>query len=461
MQDLSAGPLPANISREAAEKEMHVIDHDGKIYKNIDAVFKIVEEYPRLAWLARVGRWPGIKHVLSMGYTFVAKNRHVMSGAASRLYWTKFVLGISFISGILLSAPLWLSERRFPLSPLFAGLSIGYPYDFILAAGLLGALMAIIFSSQPRRYIYVLAGLLVVAALLDQMRWQPWVYQYGAMLLALSFFSWRASDKNVQPILNVCRLIVATIYIWSGLHKVNEAFIHDIFPWMLQPITSHLPVALHPYLQATGVMIPIVEMSIGIALLTSKFRNLAVLAAVGMHLSILALLGPFGQNWNSVVWPWNIAMILFNIILFWNIAPVHFRKLVWNRNFAYHGVVLVMFGLLPVFSLFGKWDNYLSSALYSGDIAKAVLTIRPEDSTTFHKNALSGSQSNQDGELAIPISSWSFTALNVPPYPEARVYKDIARQACQDGASSLKLVVERPQTIWQPGFIEQYGCAEL
>ena len=42
--------------RGAAEKEIHVIDTDGRIYKNADAILKVLEENPKLAWLARLGR---------------------------------------------------------------------------------------------------------------------------------------------------------------------------------------------------------------------------------------------------------------------------------------------------------------------------------------------------------------------------------------------------------------------
>ena len=462
LSDLTSDALPAQVSRTAAEKEIHVIDSDGTIYKNSEAVLKILEEYPRYAWLVRIGRWPGLRQLLALAYGLVARNRHFIAGPAGRLYWTKVVLGISFLSGILISLQLWLGERAFPLAPVIGWLSLPHPYDYLLAGGLVATLGAIVISSKPRRYIFLLMVLVLVAGLLDQMRWQPWVYQYAAMLLALGLFSWRAGDKsNIQSVLNVCRLVIATTYIWSGLHKLNPAFINEVFPWMLQPVTNILPESLHAYLYASAVFIPIVETGIGIALLTNKFRNLAVAAAIGMHLSILALLGPVGQGWNSVVWPWNLAMIAFDILLFWNIGAVPLKKLVWNRKFAYHGVILVLFGLLPLLSLGGYYDKYLSSALYSGDIPRATVYVSSSESAALPASALNDAESTRDGTMAVSITNWSFEALQVPPYPEPRIYRTVAGHLCTQGAPNLKLLIRQGQTPWQRGYAHSYDCDDL
>ena len=85
-------------------------------------------------------------------------------------------------------------------------------------------------------------GIVVVFCLLDQTRWQPWVYQYGFLLAALALFSWDSDDIDGQKrTLNVARLIVATTYIFSGLQKLNLNFINYDFPWIVEPITNALP----------------------------------------------------------------------------------------------------------------------------------------------------------------------------------------------------------------------------
>jgi len=75
-KDLTKDPLPQNISRSAAEREIHVIDANGKIYKNAEAILKILEEYPKWKFLVKLGRLPIIKQLLPIGYKLISANRH-------------------------------------------------------------------------------------------------------------------------------------------------------------------------------------------------------------------------------------------------------------------------------------------------------------------------------------------------------------------------------------------------
>ena len=78
-KDLTKDTLPQNISRSAAEKEIHVVDENGKIYKNAEAILKILEEYPKWKLIVAIGRLPIIKQLLPIGYRNIAANRHSIS----------------------------------------------------------------------------------------------------------------------------------------------------------------------------------------------------------------------------------------------------------------------------------------------------------------------------------------------------------------------------------------------
>ena len=79
-KDISKDQLPEGITKEAAMHDVHVIDADGHMYKGADAVIKIFEQYPRLRWLAAIGRLPGI-HLLAKGiYRVVEKTRYAIFG---------------------------------------------------------------------------------------------------------------------------------------------------------------------------------------------------------------------------------------------------------------------------------------------------------------------------------------------------------------------------------------------
>jgi len=78
-KDITTDPLPKNISKTAAMKEIHVVDENGKIYKNAEGILKILEEYPKWKFIVRLGRLPIIKQLLPIGYKFIASHRHSLS----------------------------------------------------------------------------------------------------------------------------------------------------------------------------------------------------------------------------------------------------------------------------------------------------------------------------------------------------------------------------------------------
>src|ERR1700733_9955673 len=85
---------------------------------------------------------------------------------------------LALLAGFALSPKLWLSSRLYPLTPVWLFLRpLGSPGDRILffatIALLIGSLV------RPRRPLLAASCvLLVLLALQDQSRWQPWFYQY-------------------------------------------------------------------------------------------------------------------------------------------------------------------------------------------------------------------------------------------------------------------------------------------
>jgi hypothetical protein len=401
-----------------------------------------------------------VKQILSIGYKFVSANRHLLC----RIFWLKVIVAGGLISGLLLSVKLWSGSRFFPFAPIFKNSpAIPFPLDIAVFALLLGLLAAVIVAPKPRKFIF--AALVVVATLTfcDQMRWQPWFYQYCFMLATLGLFPWNNTDtERREATLNTCRLIVASIYFYSGLQKVNPAFMGSEFPWIVEPIAKFFPVSLQISLFSLGVVVPFIEMGIGIGLLTQKYRKYTIALAIVMHAFMLFALGPLGHDWNSVVWPWNIAMTLFVIILFWRTENLSFQNILWVKNSPFQKVVFVLFAIMPAFSFFNLWDSYLSSTLYSGNTNSAQIYI--SDSV---RNRLPAEVQRYVAEVgpnknALDFFNWSFGELNVPPYPEARVYKDIARGICKyaDG-NNVVLIVNGKPTLFNRDHQSIYDCSNL
>ncbi|HMO02629.1 MAG TPA: hypothetical protein PKD37_03565 [Oligoflexia bacterium] len=63
----------------------------------------------------------------------------------------------------------------------------------------------------------------------------------------------------------------------------------------------------------------------------------------------------------------------------------------------------------------------------------------------------------------MPISDWAFAELNVPPYPEKRVFKRIAKNICKiaDEPREVELVM-RGRWSWFAIYDRQtLSCAQL
>jgi uncharacterized membrane protein YphA (DoxX/SURF4 family) len=289
-------------------------------------------------------------------------------------------------------------------------------------------------------------GIVVVFCLLDQTRWQPWIYQYGFLLAALALFSWDSDDVGGRAqALNIARLIVATTYIFSGLQKLNLNFINQDFPWIVEPITKAFPATSGP-LYALGIAAPFIQIGFGVGLLTRKFRRVSLILAVSMHAFILAMFGPFGHNWNDIVWPWTAAMASLDLLLFTNKQTFSVRDVLWGHRRPYHMCVFVLFAVLPFLSFFNLWDSYLSAALYSGNLTEATIyaTDKGRDSLPASIGAYLVHTSPDTNVLN--IQRWAIDDLNVLPYPETRVYKKIAKAVCehsQDSADFVLLVREQ------------------
>ncbi len=204
-------------------------------------------------------------------------------------------VALAFLAGLALSPRLWLSAgREYPLTPVAGWLpSAPSPLDAIWIAAL--ALALVVVAATRRARAPVVAALVLAGglALLDQSRWQPWAYQYFLMLAAIAVAGGRPSraDEDArggggglagEPALATAGLIVAAIYLWSGLSKAGAVFGEDVYPELLEPFFGG---PLPGVLAAGAYAVPMVEATIGVGLLRARGRPYAIVAAGGMHAS--------------------------------------------------------------------------------------------------------------------------------------------------------------------------------
>jgi hypothetical protein len=389
--------------------------------------------------------------------------------AITRLKYLRVVVTCSFISGLLLSQGLWFGiGRTFPRVPLLGGPRvIPFPVDSLLSILLVAVLVLSALSRNPRRHQAVAVALALLLIVLDQTRLQPWVYQYLIMLLVMA--GSRADDESdVALALASERLVVVALYFWSGAQKLNWSFGQEVLPGLLSHSGIRLPAALVPYLPLAGIGLALSEMMIGIALLIRRTRQGAVVLAVAMHLLVLLTL--VASLRNTVVWAWNLSMMLMVASLFWRstheavLASPH----VWRRRDALGFLtkaVMALCCVLPALSFMGWWDMYLSAALYSGNTPVAVMRISENVRAALPLAAGRQVFRTGRGDLMLPFYEWSMAEMNVPPYPEPRVYKQIARHICAsalDEQQGIELIIkERPSLMDGHYEVRRMDCPTL
>ena len=464
--DIQKGILLAGKSLKEMSQEIYVKESDGTLHRNADAILKIIGSFQKWRWVEWIGKLPIINWSLHIGYNIVAQNRHFLFGTASRLFWIKAVLCFGFVASILLSTKLWLSSRTYPFSPTIQGVpQIPFPFDYVILFTLLGCLILATFTRAFKHYLLGAIILVIVLVFLDQSRLQPWVYQYLVMLGCLMLYSWSFSDvEGKNYALNLCRFIIASIYLYSGLQKMNVNFFGNIFPWMIEPISNLFPITYLPSFYYFGLAVPWIEMSIGITLLSTRFRRVGITLATVMCVFVLWTLGGFGHNWNSVVWPWNVTLLLLVYLLFVNTKEVQVSDVlkIWRKSFGL--CVVVLFGVLPMTYFLNFWDAYTSWSLYSGTTNQAKVYVSDSLKERLPEYIKSFVSSDSDNRNVLSITDWSFKELNVPPYPESRIYKNITRQLCKKYAHNqedLVLLMSGRMTLYNNSGRQAFDCHQL
>jgi hypothetical protein len=374
---------------------------------------------------------------------------------ARRVAFLGRIAALAMIAGLLLSPNLWVSSRTYPLIPLFDFVPpLSYPLDYALF-GLFILLVSGVAVFGGRRVAgWFAVAAVVLAALLalqDISRLHPWFYQYSFMLAAVGLFG--LGRLSAEGALNTCRLIVAFTYLWSGLQKANESFVSMVYPWLIEPLAHHLPTNVHDALSYGAYAVPAIEAAIGLGLLVRPARKPAAVGAFLMHAFILLCLGPWGRDWNSVVWPWNLAMIAFVFILFWQPADNPRPKdiLLPRQSFSigtsFRVCVLILFAFMPLFSFFGLWDSYLSASLYSGNVKNAkVLTW------------------NGSAWTSTSIQDLSIKETGVPPYPEEYVFKTVfAKRWCDQSGppKSILWTTSKPDILTGARSAAVFRCQDV
>lgn len=367
-------------------------------------------------------------------------------------------VSIFFVLGIVMSYKLWISQRLFPVVPALDFLPIlPKPIDLIFAATLVGTLSWNVV--KPNKWsIRISVGVLLVLGLLDQMRWQPWVYLYLLMLIGFVVIDISRVKKEGKVLLSYLQIILIGVYFYSGFHKFNQSFLDVVYPMIM---SDFLGVTNQVFIEGTkflGILIPVIEVLIAVGLFTKKFRKIAAVFAWGTHLFIILYL-TIGLQHNYVVLPWNVLMMVMVYLLFFKQENKILLRPKTNKGLIIAGIILVWF--LPFWNVLGFWNHYFSFNLYSENLEDLYVGM---DQATF--DALDAEikahvilPEQENASPTLNVGGWAFEELNVPVIPEARVTNAISKKLCKsDMGANGTLSFNLFKRGKEPKLLERYGC---
>lgn len=331
---------------------------------------------------------------------------------------------------------LWTPQTMFPQIPFFEFL-IDVPgwVDWIAFGAILTGLIILLvkgrsWKNSSGNQLLVVGCLLfcvglIVSILLNQHRLQPWAYQ---LLIFITLFglaefenlpglNWDNRNPNrvvvtKEEMVKGMRLIVISIYVFSAISKFDYQFVHTTGLQILDTLfgfagqeTPNLSAKLKAGLV---LLFPVGELLVAFVLAFTRSRtilNLAIIAAVGIHVALILILGPLGLGHKPAVLIWNLLFAFQVVWLFWGSEcgpdPEDFdsadetdTSLSWTGGVAVSVCLFVL--LFPTTQWFGICDHWPAWQVYSPSSSRAKLINERS------------------------LSEWSLEELGVPVYPQSR-----------------------------------------
>lgn len=329
-----------------------------------------------------------------------------------------FVLSFGFLCSLAISYKAWFALSLFPKAN-FLPFEVPY-YVFQVLASLLIFLVFVQPFWFANRLVYRLILLLILSIfILDFGLIQPWAWMYFLFIWASSLFAkYYFKYKDLSPILAILKVLMASIYIFSGLLKIHPNFEAVALPYLLLPVTNYFWQYKTEIIQLFTIA-PYFEVVLGISLFVNGISKYSKFGLIALHLFILMMIGPLGNNHNMVVWPWNIQMI----ILLWLLFPMKIEKsslfpfwnLLFKKPFKYVIYTsVVLFGLS--FTPYG--NPYMAYDLYSGRILNKSIAISTKEVKNVPQFLDKYTEAMGDS-VYVNYYWWRTTETEIPPCPSA------------------------------------------
>ncbi len=418
----------------------------------------------------------------------------------------RLLIAVTGLVLIRVTWPLWFgSAEIFPRVPLVSWFLNCPAWCDPLASGVMALSLGIIFvfcgeDKVSHLATLIFAGAFFAAVLLDQQRLQPWAWEFCILLLTMVLLP-------PQKAVFCLRLIVASIYLHSGLSKLDMSFLTTHGEAFVSVITQAVgwdfSSAAPGVRRAIVAMLPLGEIAVAAGLLIPKTRRAAKWFSVGMHLGLLWILGPWGLGHKPGVLIWNGYFIVQNLVLFhplWNPADwdepklddetrcryllamlftkarkekqaaevakrnsSSFRLIRHNLRLAVGYSLVAAVVLLPFLEPFGYCDHWPAWAVYASRPERTRVYVaenRVRDLPAKLQKFVTDEQPPADavkrwlaGKPAwrrLRIDRWSLDALQAPLYPQDRFQIGVALAVAKkyDLKADLRVEIDGPADRW-------------
>lgn len=321
--------------------------------------------------------------------------------------------------------PLWTGATHLPPVPFVRGWHAPQPAVVAICAAL-----ALVFASAVNfvrpgslaarltlaSSVLLLGGLLLA----DQNRLQPWVYQY--LILAVG---WVLAPPRAA--LTLSRWFHASIYVHSGLSKLDASFASELGPVFVRTLARLTGQSTQQWststLTALALALPATELMIGLQLFMPRLRRLGLMGALLLHAGILWMLSPAGLDHSLSVLAWNLALMTQAVLLFHTRAAGES-----SQRRALKGCPRLLLGffmaalLMPFLERLGWWDVWPSFAVYASHVER-VEVYTHENDLSFWPEVVQRQLQRLGGSPWLRIDMLGIARGNyqAPPYPQARV----------------------------------------
>ncbi len=338
------------------------------------------------------------------------------------------LISVSLIASLIVAQRGWVMDKRiYPHLPILDSLSIAQPIEPFLYGVMLTALAVFNFNQRKKLFasIYALSAIFTIA--LDQTRMQPWFYLFSIMFFLSASLQSDNSGKACVSVLNALRICIMGTYLFAGIQKLNITFCQTVVATLMSKVIPDMPLQMG---MAIGIPVAVAEAALSLLLSFPSTCRLGAYLAIGFHAVTLWMLTQ--QDWNAVVWPWNISMIALVYLLFIRSKPVSVLGL-FKPDSVQKIIAVLLFLFLPVLNFFGRWDNYLSSALYSGNVPVLRIQVNDEDEANLPSSIRQAIDIRDKSAPTLVVERWAMDELGVPAYPEVPSLEKLAEKIVQSG----------------------------